>query len=354
MPQFLGLEADAEIVYQAMIKYPGVREVEGVAQLFGWPGERVADALNELERFSLVRQSWERPGEFLLVSPEVGLEQMLARREADLHQRQRDIADSRAAVARLISEYNIARATCSEVPAEQLSGLDTVRLAIEGLAKNCSSEIMAFVSDGSQTVENMATSRPLDRQLLGRGIRLRTLYLESIANDPATMAYARWLVDEGGQVRTVPSLPARMAVYDRSAALVAIDPDRGATGAILLRGAGVLAVLCAYFDQVWETATELGEVRSRDDDGLTPQERGILRLLAEGNTDEVVARRLGVSVRTTRRLVAELAGRLGARSRFQLGVLAAEAGWLRQPRGEARDTIETAGETGAVDATAGQ
>jgi DNA-binding CsgD family transcriptional regulator/sugar-specific transcriptional regulator TrmB len=337
MPLFLGLPADAEIIYRAMIKYPGVREAAELAQLFGWPGERVANALNELERYSLVRQSWEKPGEFLLVSPEVGLAQMLSQREADLHQYERDIADSRAAMARLISDYNMARETRGGAPVEQLTGLDSVRLAIEGLAKSCTSEIMAFAPDGPQTEENMATSRPLDQELLERGIRLRTLYLESIANDTATMAYARWLVDGGAEVRLIPSLPTRMAIYDRSLALVAIDPDRGAAGAILMPGKGVLSVLCAYFDQVWETATELGQVRSRDDEGLTTQEREILRMLAEGNTDELVARRLGISVRTTRRLVAELASRLSARSRFQLGVLVDKAGWLRLPREETHE-----------------
>jgi hypothetical protein len=37
---------------------------------------------------------------------------------------------------------------------------------------------------------------------------------------------------------------------------------------------------------------------------------------------------VGISIRTAQRLVAELASRLGARSRFQIGMRAAEAGWL--------------------------
>jgi DNA-binding CsgD family transcriptional regulator len=337
MSQFLGLGADAQAVYQVMIKNPGLCEISELAGFFGWSEERIADALKELGEASLVRKSWERPGGHVLVSPDVGLEPMLAQQEADLYRYQRDMVESRAAAARLINEYNIAREIPGGVPEEHLAGLDTVRLAIEGLAKNCTSEIMAFAPDGSQTPENMATSRPLDQELLERGIRLRSLYLESIANDPPTMAYARWLVDGGGEVRTIASLPVRMAIYDRSAALVAIDPNRGATGAILLRGEGVLTVLCAYFDQVWESAKELGDVPRRDDDGLSTQEREILRLLAAGCTDAAVARRLGISVRTTGRLVAELASRLRARSRFQVGVLAAKAGWLRLPGDGAQD-----------------
>jgi len=46
------------------------------------------------------------------------------------------------------------------------------------------------------------------------------------------------------------------------------------------------------------------------------------------NTDEMVARKLGVSVRTVRRMASELMAELGARSRFQAGVRASERGWL--------------------------
>ncbi|WP_247597705.1 LuxR C-terminal-related transcriptional regulator [Streptomyces sp. RKND-216] len=55
----------------------------------------------------------------------------------------------------------------------------------------------------------------------------------------------------------------------------------------------------------------------------------MLDLLTEGMTDEAVARQLGVSVRTTRRITAELMQRLGARSRFEAGVLAAGRGWVK-------------------------
>jgi DNA-binding NarL/FixJ family response regulator len=54
----------------------------------------------------------------------------------------------------------------------------------------------------------------------------------------------------------------------------------------------------------------------------------LLELLADGLKDEAVARALGVSVRTVRRMVAELMNRLDARSRFQAAILAKQRGWL--------------------------
>lgn len=54
----------------------------------------------------------------------------------------------------------------------------------------------------------------------------------------------------------------------------------------------------------------------------------MLRLLSLGATDEFAAAQLGISVRTVRRMVAQIMNRLGARSRFQAGVKAADRGWL--------------------------
>lgn len=51
-------------------------------------------------------------------------------------------------------------------------------------------------------------------------------------------------------------------------------------------------------------------------------------LLGAGMTDEAIARKCGVSVRTLRRRVRVLQDRLGSTGRFQAGVRAAHRGWL--------------------------
>jgi DNA-binding NarL/FixJ family response regulator len=84
----------------------------------------------------------------------------------------------------------------------------------------------------------------------------------------------------------------------------------------------------ALFEQVWENATPLGVAQPHVRQNLTRQDAALLRLLSQGDTDEVVARKLGVSVRTVRRMASELMAELGARSRFQAGVRASERGWL--------------------------
>ncbi len=51
-------------------------------------------------------------------------------------------------------------------------------------------------------------------------------------------------------------------------------------------------------------------------------------MLAQGHKDEACARNLDVSVRTVRRMVADLTERVGAGSRFELAILAARGGWI--------------------------
>lgn len=54
---------------------------------------------------------------------------------------------------------------------------------------------------------------------------------------------------------------------------------------------------------------------------LDHRERACLAALVEGDTDEVAARKLGLTRRTFRRRVKDAMDRLGARSRFQAGYL---------------------------------
>ena len=61
---------------------------------------------------------------------------------------------------------------------------------------------------------------------------------------------------------------------------------------------------------------------------LDERDRRILSLLTVGASDQVVARQLGVSVRTVERRVRYLTEHLGAATRFQAGVQAVRRGWV--------------------------
>jgi hypothetical protein len=121
------------------------------------------------------------------------------------------------------------------------------------------------------------------------------------------LARRRWLHSHGDEVRTTVTLPSRMLVLERAHAVLPTDPDDSAARAL---------VLVALGERVWENALAFTrgrpQHRERRDRELPSQAQAVLRLLGEGLTDEVVARKLGVSVRTGRHGVTP-ACRCGAR-----------------------------------------
>ncbi|WP_406475510.1 helix-turn-helix domain-containing protein [Streptomyces sp. NBC_01615] len=326
MLTLLGLDADAEAVYRAMLAHPD----DGLAALCGRLG--IAEvtgrrALDQLSELALLRPSHE-PGRGLqAISPDVGMELLLARQQAELAAHQQRIEESRAAAAQLIAEYADSRSAPSP-GVEQLTGLDQIRDRLTTLTREVRTEVMTFAPDGEHTRGSIEAARPLNEQLLGRGVRLRTIYLDSVRNSPHTAEYVDWLAAQGGQVRTVPTLPIRMIIVDRATAVIPTRSDDTAAGAVLLTGDGTLTALCALFETTWATAEPFGNAVPRDPQGLTGSEATTLRLLAEGHTDEAIAKRLGVSHRTARRIATGLMERLNARSRFEAGVRAVQQGWL--------------------------
>ncbi|MFE3515077.1 helix-turn-helix domain-containing protein [Streptomyces sp. NPDC059166] len=324
----LGLDADAEAVYRILLKQPraGVTEI---AEGLDWPVERARATLDRLAELTLVRNSSEEPDKVRLVNPQFGLAGLLQRQEQELAQRQQAVASTRLAITQMLTEYGQDQETQTE-EVGRYTGLDAINSQIERLAHGAASSVEVFAPGGAQTEEALRAARPLDRAALERGVQVRYVYLDSVRNDPATLTYARWLYEIGGEVRVLPQLPLRMIIFDRRAAIVPIDPEAAARGVLILQGAGVVTALVSLFQQTWEQAQPLcvGRAVTGAPDRLTPQEQAVLDLLFDGHTDDVVARKLGVSVRTGRRVTADLMARLGARSRFQAGALAKERGWL--------------------------
>jgi DNA-binding CsgD family transcriptional regulator/sugar-specific transcriptional regulator TrmB len=276
-----------------------------------------------------VRDSPFHPTGLRVVEPDVALDLMLLRQEEELARRQHELAAQKAAAARAVADYAELRPGAAARSAERLVGMGAIQAKLRELAKELQGECLAVMPGGGRSQESLDASRPLDAEALGRGVTLMTLYQDSVRNDPATFAYAQWMTDGGGQVRTAPVLPPRMLVFDQQVAVVPIDPMDTRRGALCTREQGIVAALLALFQQTWDTAVPLGaDHRHEADTGLSPTEKELLKLLATGLTDEVAGKRLGVSLRTVRRQMAALMERLDATRRFEAGLKAAQRGWL--------------------------
>ncbi|MEU9001471.1 LuxR C-terminal-related transcriptional regulator [Streptomyces sp. NPDC059982] len=328
MLEALGLDARVEGVYREMLVDPA----GGVADMgvrLGLTEEQVREALDRLVDLELLAASREHAGGLRTVSPEAGLELLLRRQEEELIRRQQELALSKAAAARAVAEYAVLRPGTETDGAERLVGLDAIQSRLEVLARGLTRECMAIMPGGAQSQASLDASRPLDRDALARNVGMRVVYQDSARNDPATLAYALWTVELGGQVRTSPVLPPRLVIFDRATAVVPIDPANSRLGALCSTAPGIVASLVTLFEQTWGTAVPLGAAREQPDtDGITAGERELLKLLASGMTDEAAGKRLGVSLRTVRRQMSGLMERLDATSRFEAGLRAARRGWL--------------------------
>lgn len=323
MLQALGISTDSIAVYQAMLDQPG-HGVAQIAEATGLTPTQVHNSLDELGQLMLVRASSEHPGKMRAVDPDIGLADIVARQEAELAARQAQLAASRAAVTRIVAD----RAEHRSAHGERLLGMDAIHNRLERLGRDARSEIIG-VQPGVQSSQDLNAGRDHDLAALLRGVAMRTLYQEHARRHTHVVAYGHTLLGHGGEVRTAPTIPQRMVIVDRTHALLPIDPANTRKGALHVTEPGIVTALLELFEQAWNTAVPLGATRPDDPQtGLTDHERELLRLLGTGLTDEAAGQRLGLTDRTIRRQVASIMERLGASSRFEAGIKAAQRGWL--------------------------
>jgi DNA-binding CsgD family transcriptional regulator len=323
----LGLDDICEAIYVAILNQPGIR-AETLIKQFDFPPDEIDGALQQLKKLTLLQRR-SSDGELYAISPERGMEILLAIQQAELASFQQRIELSRAAAARLIAEHTRISAQNDTPEVEYLVGIDSIRIRLDTLAASVACEVMNF-SPTRQTEADINAGKESTIRYVGSKVKSRSIYLHSALKHPPTAEYIQWLTRHGFEIRTTPALPSRMVIFDRKIAVLPMSSDDSRMGAVVLYGKATVTAFCSLFDWIWERAIPVNlQMGNRDDVGLS-QEMEAIWLLAQGYTDETVAKRLGVSPRTSRRIVESMMRRLGARSRFQAGVFAERNGLLDQ------------------------
>ena len=210
-----------------------------------------------------------------------------------------------------------------------------------------SSELMALHPGGRFPQEVLEHSLHRAERSLEAGVRLRVVHQASALAHPSALGYLQAIEDLGGLVRVRQNLPFRMLIVDHNTAVCAAPSDDSDPGTFLIRGARILALLGRVFETTWVDSVPLQAMLTEKQSGfsspaaasgpedrvlerrfaaLTPQQQVILRCLAEGETDQTIARRLGVTARTVSRRITEVYEVLQVDSRFQAGVAACRLG----------------------------
>ncbi len=173
--------------------------------------------------------------------------------------------------------------------------------------------------------ERFAEQESLQRRRMAAGLRYRTLYHQAVYDDADLFAGMTRMVELGEDARVLADLPVKLLIGDDHSALLVPEPARGLDGALVVRASGLLTALAGVFETLWTLGVP---VTASDGAQLSERDRTIITLMAAGVTDDAIARRLRLSRRTVVRRITALLDRLGATTRFQAGVQAANRGWL--------------------------
>jgi hypothetical protein len=148
--------------------------------------------------------------------------------------------------------------------------------------------------------------------------RARVIVRPSDLEDAANAELVAVSAALGVEVRVLDDLPGWFYVdASHLAGLPVTWGESWPTTMVLIETPPVIAALNLVFDSLWRRAVPVIAVEH----GWEP----VIRLLAQGMTDEAIGRYLGLDVRTVRRRVADAMDELGASSRFMLG-----AAWERR------------------------
>ncbi|MFE0458591.1 LuxR C-terminal-related transcriptional regulator [Kitasatospora sp. NPDC058965] len=199
-----------------------------------------------------------------------------------------------------------------------LFGSEQVRARLGDLvaAEHC--EHLAMNPEPAFDNRTLQAAAPLDRKLVSRGIQLFSLGVPRAADDRSG-AHTQELIAGGMHYRELPALPTKLIIIDRTTAIVPIDPGTPGKGAWEITTPAVLHRLTELYLQYWHQGIT-PERRWTPPMSLTPRERAVLSLLADGHTDDSAAAQLGLSRRTIAYTIADLMERYNARNRFQLGL----------------------------------
>ncbi|MFE3252025.1 helix-turn-helix transcriptional regulator [Streptomyces sp. NPDC059209] len=261
--------------------------------------------------------------------PGVALARLTDARLNALHEELRRVMQARDLVDGLRAEQGSRLPPVQGI--EQLEGLSEIRNRIDDLAFFARDEILSVEPYTKLSAENIERSRPLDLRCLRRGVRIRNVVLAAALDDVPTREYLRELVKRGAQIRVAENITERILVYDGRTALVPVDPQNTARGALLAHKSGLVSNIIALFEKIWTQADDLLTVTKEATDaveGLSEIEQQVLISMCTVGKDEAGARELGISVRTYRRHVADLLQSLGAASRAQGALRARERGWI--------------------------
>ncbi|MGP4094693.1 helix-turn-helix domain-containing protein [Nonomuraea sp. KM90] len=313
----LGVTVAEETSYRALLRH-GPATLSELAAETGSSAAAIRRMLPRLEDLGLISRVAGRPLRLVATPPNVAIDILVARRQEEL-------THSRAAAALLATEVAERSGPHPEEVLEVVTGRDAVARRYLQLERNATREMLVLVHppyavDVSDDQEN--------RQRAARqGAPTRGIYSPLAFEHPGMLAHTRRAIADGEQAR-LGQVPVKLAIADARTAILPLvsDEDRAVESALVVHPSALLDALVGLFETLWRAAVPLRLSADALEPEAWPQapDTEVLALLAAGMKDDAIARQLGLSPRTVQRRVQVLCERLGARTRFHAGFLAAQ------------------------------
>ncbi|WP_371406714.1 helix-turn-helix transcriptional regulator [Kribbella sp. NBC_00662] len=322
-----GLTAELLAVYRTLLQKPELGRDTRLSELaaeLDQTEDETAHNLQALRELGFLVPSWIEGVEYPL-DPSLTFGRLAARRQQEIEALSDELRSDQLAADRFTADLAnfLVQRTTRDV--EILEGRE---LANQRMQRFRPKKSIWGINQVDRVV-NMDPHVLPDRPHLERGIEIRYIYSEAFWKRPGAPEFVHLLTSLGGTVRIAPSVPFRLVIFDDESAVMGIDPDDHTVGAVVHHSPAVVRLAMELHLSLWDRAVDpLKEQRWAREGGISAQEAEFLRLLVHGATDEQVARKLGVSMRTVRRIAAKLSEQVGASGRFELGVRAAQRGWV--------------------------
>jgi DNA-binding CsgD family transcriptional regulator len=301
-------------------------EADEVAEAAGVSPPEAEQALRRLEEAALVIRTGGPQTRWAASPPRSSLGALLARRRTEL-------AHAEELAERLYAAYEAVSGPRSAHLVEVLDDGQEVAARYTQLLRGSAVEVLHLAKPPYVTADETPAREPV----VSSGVRLRSVYETEGFTDAVSLRTALRGTADGGELRLTSRLPTKLVVFDRTAALLPLRADLPAAGSLVVHSPALVTVLAALFETVWEQAAP-ASLETRHDRPVPESRlpaarfdertREILRLMATGMKDDAIARVLGLSRRTVQKHVSDAGAALGAKTRFQIGLLAAERGLL--------------------------
>ncbi|MFE6038301.1 hypothetical protein [Streptomyces sp. NPDC056452] len=309
-------------VYRYAVRCGVIESPDRAAAVLGLTRYEIGDALTRLTELRLLREDGRRPGRLLPVDPEYAVAELTSPIERAIFERREHADRLKESIEEVTRSVEHGPATVGAIT--RLESVSEIRGMLKLAGDVCREELAVLRGgqdgDGDETVDEI-----LDAcfGVLDRDVSVRVISPHRSRSSFTERAKSKRLVEGGASVRTLSQVPQAAVVFDRSVAVVLHLPRDGSeVSARRFHDDGLARFVIDMFDQLWEQASPLDLTEPGYADIVSDLHQSIAGLLAQGYTDEVVARKFGMSIRTCRRHISALCRELDSVSRFQAGVRA--------------------------------